>query len=1086
MREWLLARQLQIVCCLRRRIINGGSLPWVNWVTKQRPAKVVAPELPLRSELFTVEQLTQHARFLGANHQVATEEGANPLLDRLDENEEIIRKFNLESQAMGQARRLTPAAEWLLDNFYLIEEQTLLARRHLPRRYSRELPRLADGPFPGCPRVYDLVMELISHTDAQLDGERASAFIAAYQTLAPLKMGELWAVPIMLRLGLIENLRRITVRLSEARRERNLAHQWADKLHAVVEREPSQVITVLADLAREGMLMTSPFVTDFCQRLARMPPAVHLVRHWLEQVLGEQGLSTEQLIQMESQKQAADQVSVSHSIASLRFLSALDWKEFVETLSQVNQTLLRDPADIFGKMDFATRDRYRHKVERLARHSTWSESQVAQKAVELAEAANRQPGKSNRPNHVGYYLVDKGQAQLEAAVQVRWPWRDRLERAIGAYPLAFYLGGIGGVTMLATAALAWDAWKLGVMGWPLAGLAILSFICSSQLAISLSNWLSSMLLKPSLLPRLDFAEGIPSDCCTMVVVPTMLTDSEAVAEMLEGLESHYLANRDTNLHFALLTDFSDSIQETAADDAQLVELARAGVVQLNQKYRANRENIFFLLHRPRLWNPAENIWMGYERKRGKLMELNALLRGRGRERFSVIVGDESLLPSIKFVITLDADTQLPRDVGRQLVGTIAHPLNRSEFDPEKGIVSEGYSILQPRVGISLPGANRSWFARLFSGEAGIDPYTHAVSDVYQDLFKEGSFIGKGIYDVDAFEQALQGRFPENSILSHDLIESLHARSGLVTDVEFYEEYPSRYTSDISRRHRWIRGDWQIAPWLLPRVPGADARVIANPLSSLSRWKILDNLRRSLVPGSLILLLLGSWLLFPQLYEVELWVIAVILFLPALLSVSREMLHRSEESPLRLHLKWVGRSLGRQLGQVFLTIVFLPYDTFVSWDAIVRTVVRMAVTRKRLLQWQPARETERLGGSSFVDFVRTMWIGPALAIVAATLILMLQPAVFGTVSPLLLLWLGSPAIAWWISRPMEPAAPKLNARERAFLGRCARKAWRFFETFVNEQENWLPPDNFQEHPAPLVAARTSPTNMGLSLLANLSA
>jgi cyclic beta-1,2-glucan synthetase len=454
-----------------------------------------------------------------------------------------------------------------------------------------------------------------------------------------------------------------------------------------------------------------------------------------------------------------------------------------------------------------------------------------------------------------------------------------MERSIHRFPLVFYAGGIGLITLLATFGFLRQSLALELQGWKLIFFTLVFLLCASQLAVALMNWLSTLLVKPSLLPRMDYSAGIPEDCRTMVVVPTMLTSVAGVDRLIETLEIHHLANRDEHLHFALLTDFRDAPTEILPGDDVLLQRARDGIELLNRKYPSNGQNLFFLFHRPRRWNAGENLWMGYERKRGKLMEFNALLRGGARDCFSEIVGETAILPEIKYVITLDTDTQLPREAARQLVGTMAHPLNRPVFDDARGVVRDGYSILQPRVGVSLPSARRSWFVRLFAGDAGIDPYTREVSDVYQDVFREGSFIGKGIYDVDAFQRAMAGRFPENTILSHDLLEACHARSALVSDVEFYEEFPSRYNVDMDRRHRWIRGDWQITQWLLPRVPGSDARRIANPLSVLSQWKIFDNLRRSLVPLALLVLLLGSWLLVPELGGLGLLLVVGIVALP---------------------------------------------------------------------------------------------------------------------------------------------------------------------------------------------------------------
>lgn len=1065
-------------------------IPLKRWpsllVAKRGTHLRAASEPPLRAELFNGEQLDHHAKALAASHHVVTRKGSDRLLVRLGHNEEILRAFNRATLAVDPSRRVTPAAEWLLDNFYLIEEQIQMARRHLPKGYSRELPRLLGGPSQGLPRVYDIVLALISHVDAQIDAGPLQSFIGAYQTVASLKLGELWAIPIMLRLGLIENLQRITTRLVLGRADRDLADRWVDRLQDMAEKNPARLVVVVADMANAELNLSSSFVAEFCQRLSRQSPVLHLARSWLEQRLAEQGSSIEQLVQLESQNQAADQVSVSHSIASLRFLGAMDWKDFVEALSVVEATLRTDPAGVYPGMDFATRDRYRHEVEFVARFSGHSETQVAAASVVLAEASARLKGREDRTAHVGFYLVDRGQSELGRVMRIRRPWRSVFERSIHRFPLTYYAGGIGAVTLLASFGYLQEAISLGVEGWRLVAFTLVFLLCASQLAVALINWLSTLLVKPTLLPRLDFTAGISPECRTMVVVPTMLTSVAGVDRLIEILEIHHLANRDRHLHFALLTDFRDAAQEVQPGDQVLVERVRAGVEMLNRRYQPESGDLFFLFHRPRRWNAGEGVWMGYERKRGKLTEFNALLRGGSAACFSAIVGETNVLLLIKYIITLDTDTQLPRDAARQLVGTMAHRLNRPEFDPSRGLVDEGYSILQPRVGVSLPSARRSWFVRLFAGEAGIDPYTRAVSDVYQDVFREGSFIGKGIYDVDAFQRAMTGRFPENTVLSHDLLESCHARSALVSDVELYEEYPSRYNVDIDRRHRWIRGDWQITQWLLPRVPGADARRIANPLSKLSQWKIFDNLRRSLVPAALMFLLVGTWLLLPELGELGLLLVVAIVALPGLLAAAFGVFSKPTELPWAMHLRGVGGGGARTLGQVFLTLAFLPYDAYVSLDAIGRTWLRLLVTHRRLLEWKTSSEAAQTPSTSLAGFYATMWFAPVAALATGLALALLQPEQFPYVSPILGLWLVAPAIAWWISQPIESEMPDLTAAQLTFLARTARKTWQFFETFVTAQENWLPPDNFQEVPVPTIASRTSPTNMGLALLANLAA
>ena len=1059
---------------------------WTRWIAKLNGPPLCMTEAQSRGELFTPDQLGRHAKALAASHHVGSHVGPDVLLSRLEKNEAVIRTFNGIILSLDKTRRITPAAEWLIDNFYIIEEQIQMARLHLPKGYSRELPRLIDGHYAGLPRVYDIVIELIAHTDAQIDVGSLTAFVASYQSVVSLKLGELWAIPIMCRLSLIDNLQCITSRLIVARQERDLAHSWVERLHEMAKMNPSQLIVVVAEMAKSDIPLTSSFVAEFCQCLSQHSTELYFARTWLEQQLANHGLSVEQLIHRESQMLAADQVSVSHCIASLRLLGAIDWKDFVESLSLVEATLRTDPAGIYATMDFATRDRYRHVVEAVARYGEMGEADVARKAVDLAAAASRGTEPRAQMAHVGFYLVDKGMPALERAVRVSWPWRTMIERGIQRFPFTFYTGGIALLSLLGAFFYFQKARPFFAEEWMLVCFTVVFLICASQFAVAIMNWLAGLLVSPRVLPRLDYSAGIAADCRTMVVVPSMLTSDDGVDHLIEVVEIHYLANRDLRIHFALLTDFRDAASENQPEDEELQERARKGIAALNEKYPSAEHTIFFLFHRPRRWNESEGVWMGYERKRGKLTEFNALLRGGSREAFSVIEGDTDILPQIKYVITLDTDTHLPRDAARKLVGTMAHPLNRPQFHGEHGTVSDGYGILQPRVSVSLPSARRSRFVRIFAGESGIDPYTRAVSDVYQDIFQEGSFIGKGIYDVDAFERALDGRCPDNSILSHDLLESVHARSALVSDVELFEDHPSRYNVEMARRHRWIRGDWQIAQWLLPSVPGRETRRIANPLSGISLWKIFDNLRRSVVPLALIIFLIGHWLFLPALGNAGTMLIIAIVILPGFLSSMFRLLSKPVDLPLSIFLhSWIG-AVGRQFAQGALSLVFLPYDAFVSADAIGKTVIRLIITKRRLLEWQTSSDSERNASADVGGFYAAMWIAPVIAIGIGASLVALQSSHLWAAIPFLCAWLISPWIAWWISLSIESPASELTAEQVAFLRVTARKTWRFFERFVTAEDHWLPPDNFQESPRPVIASRTSPTNMGMALLANLAA
>ncbi|ACL15994.1 GH36-type glycosyl hydrolase domain-containing protein [Methanosphaerula palustris] len=1038
---------------------------------------------PLRAELFSVDQLAQHAQEIAGWYSVETrKKGIDRLLPRLIENETVLLEtYELISAAVEVNRRIAPAGEWLLDNFYLVEEQIRTARRHLPKGYSKELPHLMKGPLKGYPRVYFIARELIAHVDGRVDTASLSGFIEAYQNVTPLLIGELWAVPIMLRLSLIENLRRVADRIAANRRDSDVASYWADRIVKTVETDPKCLIQVVAEMASSDPPMTSAFVAELARRLQGWSAALAFPLTWIEQRLSEMNMTIEQMVQAESQSQAADQVSIGNSINSFRLLDAMDWREFVERMSVVERTLRENPADEYGDMDFATRDRYRHVVEAIAKESGIAEEKVALKAMELALDNRIQHGGAGRASHVGYYLIDEGRPSLLSALSVPPSIGDRC-RAFGyAHSLGLYLGGIALITG-SIVLLGYRFTSPLFFGIDLLALLLL-LIPASQAGVTLINWLVTLLVNPVLLPRMDFSDGIPFEMRTLVVIPTVLAEPGDVDDLLESLEVRYLANRDKNLYFALLTDLVTAKEETLPGDEAMVLRLGQGIEELNERYREEKAGTFFLMHRPRTWNPVEGEWMGYERKRGIISALNRLLRENMIDEFSVIIGDQSLLSGVKYVITLDTDTQLPRDMARQMVGTMAHPLNQPVIDPMTKSVCDGYSLLQPRVGLLLPDIGLSRFVRYFGGEPGIDPYTRAISDVYQDLFFEGSFIGKGIYDVDIFAQSAEGRFPENLILSHDLLEGCYARTGLVSDLQVFEEYPARYLTDIKRRHRWIRGDWQIAPWVLSKVPGPDGVKVKNSLSLLSRWKIFDNLRRSIVPPAMLLLLVISWAFLPQVWT---WLIIGVYLVPPALMYLWRVVRKSPDQSLPFHLREVLSSLPVQFAVPVISLALLPYEAFISLDAVLRTWWRMLISHRCLLNWTTYREADRSGQSDLIGSYYTMWTAPLVAVLSLSGLVLFRPSALMSAGLFVVAWIASPGLAWWLSQPIPTKTTALTPDQMLFLRAISRRTWRFFETFVTANEHWLPPDNYQEEPIAVIAHRTSPTDIGLSLLADLGA
>ena len=1037
---------------------------------------------PYRSELFTEEQLKQHAKAISKKHDLITKHPSELLLKRLAENEKILLQVHkLLTEIVSRNERIVPAAEWLLDNFYLIEEQIYIGKKHLPKGYSKGLPQLARGESAGLPRIYDIAVEIISHSDGHIDLNNLTGFINSYQTNTYLKIGELWAFPIMLRLALIENLRRLSIQISFDITNKALADDWADKLISTAENDTKNLVLVIADMARSSPPMVSSFVAELARRLQEKGSNLSLPVNWIEQQLSEHGLTIDKLVQEENQKQAADQVSISNSITSLRFLGSTEWREFVESTSIIEQTLKEDINGVYVGMDFYTRDLYRHSIEKIAKHSNLSEEEVAKITIANAKANDNtnDPGLS----HVGYYLVGKGLSKLEKQAKMKVPAAEKFRKMVNRFPFFVYLFGI----ILLTASFSYLLIRVIHFDTSVNAVFILSallcVIVTNQLAISIINWITTIFSRPSLLPRMNFSKGIPDEYRTMVVVPTLLNSKAGINSLIENLEVRFLANRDRNLFFALATDFADADQEVLPEDKNLLIFIKNKIFELNRKYQRSSNDTFFLFHRPRKWNAREKKWIGHERKRGKLEELNKLVLNKTSHDFMTVIGDENIFKTVKFIITLDTDTQLPRDSAWKMIGTMAHPMNHAIFSEKKKRVTQGYSILQPRVSNSLPAQDSSIYAKIHGNEPGTDPYTRAVSDVYQDLFDEGSFIGKGIYDIAVFDKVLDDKFPENRILSHDLVEGCYARSGLISDVQLYEEYPTQYTADMQRRHRWVRGDWQIAGWIFPFVKGYDKKFHKNPLSLLSKWKIFDNLRRSLVPLSFLVLFICGWLISSAPYVCTLSIVLVIL-VPSVIDFVWQLFMKPADVIFSQHFIFSYRIAKDRFIQLLIDIATLPYETYLNTDAIIRTLWRVLISGKNLLQWNPYNSNQK--PKSIFRFYERMWFSPLFALGIFCYLTIYSPFTLVFAIPLIVLWLFAPFIAWFVSKPAISKDHEVSEEQVVYLRKLARKIWLFFETFVTAEDNWLPPDNYQEQPVERIAHRTSPTNIGMSLLSNLTA
>jgi cyclic beta-1,2-glucan synthetase len=1080
-------------------------------------ATVAAPaelEQPIRAEAFGIERLQQHAESLAAAQPIADERSrGRALLPRVRENGRVLLAgYQNIVEAVRQKRQITQAEEWLLDNFHVVDGQIREVRDHLPRGFYRLLPKIAEGRhLGGYPRVFGLAWAYVAHTDSRFDLETLRAFVRAYQHVQPLGIGELWAVAIHLRVALLENLRRLSVLIIRSRQGRARADEVADRLLGLSGRPAEPVDDVLGGLGNGPL--SSAFAVHLLQRLHDQAPSVTPALDWLNQNLAAQGTSPSEVVAQAHQAEAAANITVRNIITSMRWMSSISWSEFFESVSLVDEILRTVPS--FAAMDFATRDKYRAAIEELSRGSTRSELEVAQEALALARAARRAHARAStqtgadeattppeaqsaapaaperRAEDPGYHLVSRGRWAFERRLNFRVPMRIRIRRAWRAHATSGYFGLIAVLTALVLSGPLWLSWRAGVGVPVLVLLGMLAFVPASDIAVSLVHRLVALLVPPRLLCKLELARGVPAELRTMVVVPTLLTSQADIEESLERLQVHYLANPGGHLHFALLTDWRDATDEHMPGDEDLLATLADGIAGLNERYGSPPEGgeRFIVLHRRRLWNEQEGKWMGWERKRGKLHELNRLLRGATDTTFIPVRGKPPTVPDgVRYVITLDADTRLPGRAAYRLVGAMAHPLNRPRFDPGVGRVVEGYGILQPRITPSLPtGPGSTTYQRIVSGPGGVDPYAAAVSDVYQDLFGEGSYTGKGIYDVDAFEAALAGRVPENALLSHDLFEGLFARAGLVTDIDLFEEFPSNYELAVRRSYRWVRGDWQLLPWILDHERNGLRRERRTSIPVHGRWKMLDNLRRSLSAPASFLLGVAAWTL--PAVSALLWTSLFLgaIALPSFMPVLDGLIPRRQGFSKRNHLRATGRDIQVASLQALLAIAALAHHAWYMTDAVVRTLGRLYVTKRHLLEWIPAAQAGYGVDLKLRTFYWHLRGSVLLAVGAGVLFAMVKPGAWPVAGPLVLLWGLAPILAWRLSVPMKLAEqPRLSPSETRALRLMARRTWRFFETFVTEEEHALPPDNFQDDPEPVVAHRTSPTNMGLYLLSTMVA
>ncbi len=1041
----------------------------IIWINKHSNFEFQIEDVVLRSD-----ELERHAEELAkAQITVKSRKSIKKVSRRIEGKFQTILKTyeNLNSDS-ASAFPIPPAAEWLLDNFYIIEEQKNVIIKEL-NDIAKAVPVIAEGTYSGFPRVYSIAVEIVSHVDGNANEKTIRDFITAYQRYTFLSIEELWLLTLMVKAALMEKLWLVCERVSATRRDWYRAQEISGLIKGF-EQE--------CDVFREritGLEELSPaFVEFLIRKLRKEGSKTNWMIDCIDSILIEKSANTDTYISIDHHNQAVYQVSMGNVINSLRSLSGYDSTALFESLSEVERLLKQDPAGIYPQMDFYSRNYYRNMVVELAEKYNTTEINIARLSCRFAGEAIDQDSKDVREKHVGFYLIGKGRNSLYREFNKKHSEDTEYLPFIKRHSLKVFIYSIVllSVIFMAIPLIYSYNRESGFSRIMAIVLGVLGLIPASEIATALVNSVLSRAIRPARLPKLELKEGIPEEIATMVIVPTLIPNVKRTLDLIDNLEVFYYANKYDNIYFTLLGDFKDANTETLPEDEEIIKSAFERIRQLNEKYADKGKPVFYFMCRKRQFNDKQQKWMGWERKRGAIVEFNRVLRGDFNTSFIYNSTVQQEFPRVKYVITLDADTHLPMEAAKQLVGTLAHPMNKAVYDSEYGIVKDGYGILQPRIDVNIESANASVFTKIFAGQGGIDPYTTTVSDVYQDAFGEGIFTGKGIYDVDIFQKTLVGVIPENTVLSHDLLEGSFLRTGLVTDIELIDGYPAKYNSFMMRLHRWTRGDWQLLPWIFGK----------NKLSLLSKWKMFDNLRRSLVyPVSALILLLcllsvrnssGAWI-WLNVFALGAPIISYFVYL---IFVGNYKIYITKRSTTII------TGFNAILLQVGLMLTLAPYQGYLMAEAIIKTLGRVLITKKNLLEWVTAADMELALKNDLSSYYRRMWFAPLYGAAVLTAVVFSYRGYFLLSLAFFIIWLLSPGVAYYISRPANIKKEVLSEEKLYELRLLSRKTWCYFDEFAGQEDNYLPADNYQEEPYKGAAHRTSPTNIGLLMVSYLAA
>lgn len=1043
------------------------TLSLVYGVTLKENNKRLFKEV--RDVTLTEDELLKSATLSAANHKTdRLSKNADYLLVRLRDNYRVIlNSRRLFEEAANKNEEFIPAAEWLIDNFYLIHEEVDDLEKSFTNGFADYLPVISAGTYVNFPRVYMIAMEILSHTDGEVDDNLIISYLNKYQTVNVLTMAEIWALLLMLKFVLVEYIRQLCEKMQNSYEQWNLASEAALFIKNNTNTSEPQIRKIFE--AKYENSLDHSFIERFVFYVRKLNVKSQTITKYLNSSLSKKGLNIEGLIELEHKFQSELLVNMGNCVTSLRYLTTTDWGNVYDATCQVETILKEDPQNVYSQMDVTTKKVYSEAVRRLAKEYSTTEIHIARTVVSCAKSNNESP-----KNHVGYYLVDKGVSEMLEAASISGIKHSMRSGFKGGYP-AFIIV----LTLFFSAIICNVIFGLRseIPLWLKIIAFVLTLLPASELSVHLINILIGKVVKPRLIPKMDLKKGIPENTNVFVIIPTLLSSEKRAKELINQLEKAYLGNTDDNIYFALVGDLKDANEAHLDTDKIIIDAAIKGIHNLNDKYNTENKisDRFYFVYRDRKLLEKENKWVGWERKRGAIVEFNLLLNHEMRQGVN-IVGSFDKLPLIDYVITLDADTQMPIGAVKRLVGAMIHPLNTPRVDKEKGAVIDGYGIIQPRVGIDMESSNKSIYSMIYASDAGINPYSGAISNIYQDIYGEGIFTGKGIYDVKVFNELLSNSIPDNTILSHDLLEGSILRTGLDSSIVFIDGFPAKYNSASMRLHRWVRGDWQLLPWIIG----------SNNLNFISKWKMLDNLRRSLInPALLILIVLGysilpgsglKWLLFSLIIAaVPLWGYAINMLVSGNIHFIKEKSFYGSWSPFEV-----------AVSQSLINITFLPHQAILMLDAIIKTLTRVLFTKKNMLEWTTAADMELLLKNSVRSFYRFMWEGPVFGLIVLLFSFFIQHREVYSSVILLFIWTLAPLVAFYISQGIEEKSEGLNEEDFELLRRICRKTWAFYEDFAGSEDNYLPPDNYQELPTKVIAHRTSPTNIGFLLLSTLAA